>query len=202
MAPPLTLTFARSALSSFCQARTTEANASLISTRSMSSSVRPARSRTLVGGGNRTGQHRDRVDAREGEGVEPRARPCSRARWRCSSLMIEHRRRAVGDLRGVAGRDLAVLLEGGLQLRERFERSSRRGFPRRSSSSSSVIVALVVTDVDRDDLVVEASLGGRAARRGGGSRRENSSSSSREMPHWSAIISAPMPWLTSPPTGA
>ena len=33
-------------------------------------------------------------------------------------------------------------------------------------------------------------------------RSPNASSSSREMPHWSAIISAPMPWPTSPPTGA
>ena len=30
----------------------------------------------------------------------------------------------------------------------------------------------------------------------------HASSSSREMPHWSAIISAPMPWFTSPPTAA
>ena len=31
---------------------------------------------------------------------------------------------------------------------------------------------------------------------------EKASSSSREMPHWSAIISAPMPWLTRPPFSA
>ena len=31
---------------------------------------------------------------------------------------------------------------------------------------------------------------------------EKASRSSREMPHWSAIISAPMPWPTRPPLGA
>ena len=41
MAPPLALTLAGSAPVSFNQASTTEANASLISTRSMSSMVRP-----------------------------------------------------------------------------------------------------------------------------------------------------------------
>ena len=43
MAPPLTLTRARSAPVSFCHASTTEAKASLISIRSMSSSDMPVR---------------------------------------------------------------------------------------------------------------------------------------------------------------
>src|SRR5439155_9994825 len=42
IAPPFTLTFARSAPVSRCHASTTDANASLISTRSMSASVMPA----------------------------------------------------------------------------------------------------------------------------------------------------------------
>ena len=48
MAPPLTLTFAMSGWTSFSQARTTDANASLISIRSMSSRPSLARSRTLA----------------------------------------------------------------------------------------------------------------------------------------------------------
>ena len=48
MAPPLTLVLPRSALSSFSQARTTEAKASLISKRSMSSIDRPDFSRALA----------------------------------------------------------------------------------------------------------------------------------------------------------
>ena len=47
IAPPFTLTLSMSGLSSFSQASTTEAKASLISTRSMSSMVIPARSSTF-----------------------------------------------------------------------------------------------------------------------------------------------------------
>src|SRR6185437_13794776 len=47
MAPPLTLSFSSGMFRSFWNFSTTDANASLISTRSMSSRVRPARSSTL-----------------------------------------------------------------------------------------------------------------------------------------------------------
>ena len=53
MAPPLGLTVSGSGDSSRCQASTTEANASLISTVSMSAMVRPGRGEQLVGGVDR-----------------------------------------------------------------------------------------------------------------------------------------------------
>ena len=71
--------------------------------------------------------------------------------------------------------------------------------PSSAVSSSSVALALVVAHGDRHDLALEPALG-----RGPGGpllalRAAYASRSSREMPHWSAIISAPMPWLTRPP---
>jgi hypothetical protein len=47
MAPPLTLSFSSGMFRSFWNFRTTDANASFSSNRSMSSTVRPARSSTL-----------------------------------------------------------------------------------------------------------------------------------------------------------
>jgi hypothetical protein len=118
MAPPLTLTLASCrGRCSFSQASTTEANASLISMRSMSSSVRPARSRTLRVAGMGpvsmvTGSTPTTVKVwKRARGLRP-----------SSGLLLAHDQRsggAVGDLRGVAGRDLAVLgNERGLELGE------------------------------------------------------------------------------------
>ena len=105
MAPPFTLTLLMSGWCSFSQASTTEANASLISTRSMSSSVSPARSRTLSVAGMGPVSIGHRVDAGQGEGVE--AGPGLQAEL--GRLLLAHDQHgggAVGDLRRVAGGDL------------------------------------------------------------------------------------------------
>src|SRR4029078_3166918 len=86
MAPPLTLTFSMSGWCSFSHANTTDANASLISVRSIWSIVMPARSRTLgeadlfhlhappleaLGlGEDGTGEYHEGIAARQREGVE------------------------------------------------------------------------------------------------------------------------------------
>ena len=67
----------------------------------------------------------------------------------------QHRGGAVGDLRGVAGGDLAVLLEGGLQGRELLGTVLRRG-PNALVGDVGVAVAL-----PGDHLALEAALLGR-----------------------------------------
>ncbi len=98
MAPPLGLTLSMSGLYSRSQASTTEANASLISMTSMSSSVSFALARTSCGGRDGRGQHDLGVVGGDGEGVEagPRAEP---ERRRPLLAHDQHGRRAVGDLR-------------------------------------------------------------------------------------------------------
>ena len=74
----------------------------------------------LLGGRDRTGEHHHRVDAGEGEGVEPGPR----AEAELVGLLLAHDQHgggAVGDLRGVAGGDLAVGLERRLQVGERLD---------------------------------------------------------------------------------
>ena len=158
MAPPLGLTSSMLGWCSFSQASTTEAKASLISTASMSSSVSLARSSTVGRGRDGPGQHGDRVDAGQGEGVE--AGPGAQAQR--VGLLLAHDqdgRGAVGDLRRVAGRDLAVLLEGGLELGQRLDGGV--GPDALVGGEDLVgVVALVVADGHGHDLVLEAALGG------------------------------------------
>ena len=92
MAPPLGLVCSAVKPSSFCQASTTEANASLISATSMSSIAEAGALEQALGGVDRAGEHEHRVDADEagvddaGPGPQARAprpsRPSSAARRR------------------------------------------------------------------------------------------------------------------------
>ena len=155
MAPPFTFTFAMSGWCSFSHASTTDANASLISTRSMSSMRQPARSSTLVVAGIGpvsiiTGSTPASANVwKRARGVRPS----------CVRLLLAHDQHgggAVGDLRRVAGGDhAAVGLERRLQLGELLDVVSGR-----MPSSCETIVARRPrrSTVDRDDLAVEAAL--------------------------------------------
>src|SRR6476659_1926736 len=99
IAPPFTLTLLMSGWCSFSHASTTGANASLISTRSMSSSFMPARSSTLV------------VAGMGPVSMVTGSTPASANAWKG----------AIGDRRRVAGGDDAVGLERGLELGQRLE---------------------------------------------------------------------------------
>ena len=121
--------------------------------------------------------------------VWKRARGVRPSSFAFSSLMIEQRRRAVGDLDRVRRGDHAVGLERGLQLGRASPSTSRGGCPRRSRHQLGAVLAV---HLDRDDLPVEPALGGR--RRGALVRlTEKRSLSSRLMFHFSAISSAEMP---------
>ena len=88
MAPPLTLTFSMSGWYSRSQARTTEAKASLISMRSMSSSESFDLASTSSVAGIGAVSMICRIVGRHGEGVEPGPRRAGRATSARSSLMI------------------------------------------------------------------------------------------------------------------
>ncbi len=111
MAPPLTLSFSSGMFRSFWNFSTTEAKASFSSNRSMSSTVRPARSSTLLGGRGRAGQHDDRVGTTGGGGHDAGARgQALRLARRLGA--DEHQRGAVDDARAVAaGVDVVDLLD-------------------------------------------------------------------------------------------
>ena len=127
-------------------------------------------------------------------GVSPRA-------LRLLLAHDEHGRGAVGDLRGVAGRDLAVGLEGGLEVGQDLGRgvgadalvggdaARRWRLPRRPCTATG-----------RISRSKRPSAVARAARCW--LRAPKASRSSRERSHWSAIISAEMPWDTRPPRSA
>src|SRR5882757_9928947 len=106
IAPPFGLSFFSSAPMSFSQASGTGANASLTSNTPMSSSLRPdflsAFWVARIGAGQRRGVHL-------GDRPEPQ-------RLRLLRRHEEQRSRAVGDLRGVACVDHAVLFERRLEL--------------------------------------------------------------------------------------
>ena len=117
IAPPFTFTFSMSGWCSFAHASTTGANASLISTRSISSSVMPARSSTFdVAGIGPVSIITGSTPA--SANVWNRARGVSPSSLRLVLAHDERRGRAVGDLRRVRRGDHAVGLERGLELRE------------------------------------------------------------------------------------
>ena len=137
------------------------------------------------------GEHRHRVDTGQGEGVEAGPRPQAQ----CVRLLLahdEHGGGAVGDLRGVPRRDLAVLLEGGLELGQRLDRGVGADALVGGEDLVGVLALVVADGTGTISFSKRPSAVAVAAR--WWLRTEKASSSSREMPHWSAIISAPMPW--------
>src|SRR4051812_32188866 len=101
---------------------------------------------------DRAGEHDHGVDA-DGRLVDdPRAR-LEPERLGLLALHEQHRGGAVGDLRGVARRDLAVLLEGRLQLGELLDRGVR--------PDALVGDVGVAVHLERDRLALEAALLGR-----------------------------------------
>src|SRR4051794_20325392 len=101
---------------------------------------------------DRAGEHRHRVDA-DGRLVDD---PRPRAHAELIGLLARHEQHgggAVGDLRRVARRDAAVLLEGRLEARERLERGVR----------ANALVGDVgrAVDLERHRLALEAALLGR-----------------------------------------
>src|SRR5271154_2778843 len=113
MAPPLGLTSSMLGWCSFSHASTTEAKASLISTASMSSSVNLARSNTVVvAGGGPVSIVTGATPAPPGGGGGGEGAPGAQAqRVRLLLAHDEHGGGAVGDLRGIPRRDLAILFE-------------------------------------------------------------------------------------------
>ena len=113
--PPLTLSLSHAMPRCLADGMTCAANASLISTRSMSSIVMPARVERLTAGLDRAEAHDLRVerrDARRHDAGERREAELVRLRV----AHHEHRRGAVVERAGVAGGDLAVGAEHRLEL--------------------------------------------------------------------------------------
>ena len=132
MAPPLTFTFSMSGWCSFSHASTTEANASLISIEVDLVEVMPGPCSTFsVAGIGAVSMSR---------GSSPASANCTnRARGggRAGGLLLAHDEqggRAVGDLRAVAGRHLAVLLERRLEAGQLLERGLADALVGRSSA--------------------------------------------------------------------
>ena len=136
IAPPFTLTFASSTPSMRIELSATEANASLISNRSMSSTDRPAFSSAFLvafaGRAREVGEvvgHRGLGDDRRQHLAAVRLRPL---------VASEHERAgAVVHARRVAGGVRAVLDERSAQLR----RAPRARCSRRGASSISTVVS-------------------------------------------------------------
>ena len=160
----------------------TDANASLTSNAPMSARPRPGPLEHPGRRRDRSGQHRHRVDPGRGDGVHAGRAGASPRRARLLAGRDEQRGGAVGDLRGVAGRDHAVLPEGG-----------------RSPASFSSVVPRRMPSSARRRPPTGDQLGRRSGPVGGRGRprvrlrRANSSSSVRDSPQRSAIISAPTP---------
>ena len=126
MAPPLTFTRAGSSSSSRRQATDWLAKASLISTRSRSATVRPARSRALRVAG--TGPMPITDGSTPATAVlTTRARGAQAKLARPTGLHEHEGRRAVVDARRVARRHAAALLEGRLQRRQDLRGGVRSG---------------------------------------------------------------------------
>src|SRR5262245_34919812 len=96
-----------------------------------------------------TGEHDHGVDADGGLVDDPRTR-LEAERLRLLALHQQHGGGSVRDLRRVAGGDLAVLLEGGLQLRERLQAGV--------GPDALIGDVGVAVDGERDDLALEAAL--------------------------------------------
>ena len=167
MAPPLTLTLSTSMPSSLAEARPTAAKASLISTRSRSAGAMPS---LLAGRGDGAG--RLLLERRVGAGDDAVGADLGEpGQAELLGLGLAHdddRGGAVGDLRGGAGGDRAVLAEGRAQAAERGGRGV---------GADALValeddrVALALRDRDRDDLVVEEAVLPAPRRRAGGCGR-------------------------------
>jgi hypothetical protein len=193
MAPPLTLTLVMSGWCSFSHDRTTEAKASLISTRSMSDSAIFARSSTFSVAGMGP------VSIVTGS-TPARAKAWNRARGRSpsslafSSLMIS--RAAAPSL--ICEELPAVTFPSGLKAGFRVASFSTLESGRTPSSRSKMPPSAPVTGMI--SFSKRPSSMARAARWCDCTAK--ASSSSRDRPHLSAISSAEMPWGTRPPTEA
>ncbi len=195
MAPPFGLVRSGSAPTSRCQASTTEAKASLISNRSMSSIAMPVRSsRRCVASigpvsmstGSTPTRH---VSTTRARGVRPRAAAFS-------AVIISTAAAAVADLRRGAGRVHAVGAGHRLEV-GRAPRGWSRAGPRRArpggscpwacpSSSRSGASTATTWPSKRPSAHAVAARCWEA--------RPNASVSARVMPHLSAMRSAPSNW--------
>ena len=186
MPPPLTLTRSCGAPVSFIQASGTEAKASLHSKRSMSSTPRPARSSAcLVAGMGPVSIHTG--SSPRTERCTTRARgvsPCSataRSEATSSALapsQIWDATAAVTRPPGASGSSPAI-----------FDSDVSRGHWSVSTTVPSGSVTGSISPAKRPSAI--------AVRARSCETSANSSISSREMPHFSAIISAERNWLTS-----
>ena len=187
IAPPFGLSLPGSAPVLASQASGTGANASLTSNTPMSSTDRPDFFSALwVAGIGALSMMTGLLVA--STAVCTRAigvRPSSRAR---SEGHHQHGRGAVADLRGVTRVDEAVLLEGGLQPGQLL-----RGGP--PAQALVGVDDLAIRQFDRGDLGFQGSPCRSRRPALACEALENSSSWSRVRLHFSAIISAPMPWL-------
>ena len=111
----------------------------------------PAALQCLLGRGDRAGQHDDRVDTGEGEGMETGQwlQPEFAGLVRCGD---EQGGSAVGDLRGVTGGHHTTLLERGLQARQRLQGGA--------GADTLICGDYASGGRDRDDLVIKKTSGG------------------------------------------
>ena len=157
IAPPLTLTLSSSMPRSSTEASPTAAKASLISKRSIGADVDAGLARSLGDGPRRLGHERV-----VGTGHHAVADDLPE-RGQAELLRLVGRHdddgaAAVGDLRGVAGRDRAVLVEGRLQGAERLGRGAG---PHTLVGVDEQRVALALGHLDRDDLFGQPAFLGR-----------------------------------------
>ena len=168
MAPPLGLTVAGSGWSSRCQARTTEANASLISVTAMSSIDEAGAAEQVAGGVDGAGEHEHRVAADQG-GVDDAGPGPQPEGLGLLGGHHQHGAGAVGDLRRGAGRVAAALgpttLSPSGTTALRPARPSRVVSRRPSSRSTRWVSPVGLPSSPRSgasighDLAVEAALG-------------------------------------------
>src|SRR5579883_3223847 len=112
----------------------------------------------LLGGGNIRGEHQDWIVSSECEGDETRARLEAQALGG-RALHNQHSGGSIADLRGIAGGDQAIGLEGGFEAGQLLQ----------AGIGADALVALekdgfalFVFDRNRQNLTGETSLGGRA----------------------------------------
>ncbi len=190
MAPPLTLTFDMSGWCSFSHASTTGANASLISTRSISSIDIPARSSTFA------------VDGMGPVSINTGSTPATANEWkRARGFRPSWAARSSEAMRTAAAPSViwdelpAVMTPSGLNAGlsvASFSTVLSGRIP--SSALTSCAPSGPVTVTGTISRSKRPSSRARAARRCDSTAKR--SFSSREIPHFSEIISAEMPWGT------
>ena len=154
-APPFGLTLAGSEAELAADAQRLHGEGFVRSMTSMSLSVRPARCKRQLGGGNRAGAHDARIDAGNGIRHQARQRLETGSFGGGAGFHQHHRGGTVVDAGSIAGSDRAVLLEGRPELGQAFHRD----IGLRVFVGVEQHRALAALDLDRHDLRLEMAGG-------------------------------------------